>query len=63
MKLRVNWEPNLIQDLNAINDPKSPFYDEVMHTKIIDCFESVVNYINSDEFKKILTNVNEENRT
>lgn len=43
-KLKAKWNPDINQDIDAVTNPKSPFYDEELTTKIIEKYGSVDNF-------------------
>lgn len=49
-KMKVKWTPNLEQDLDAITNKNSPFYDEEVTSILLERFGSIENYKKSDEF-------------
>jgi len=46
-KLKVKWDIDINQDIDAMTDPNSPFYDKKLLIEIITKYGSI------DEFKKI----------
>tara|TARA_R110001606_G_scaffold12731_1_gene55865 strand:+ start:141 stop:329 length:189 start_codon:yes stop_codon:yes gene_type:complete len=56
-KLRVQWTPDINQDIDAITSKNSPFYDEEITNDIIkkygsiDSFRKELNQ-NKDEYRK-----------
>jgi hypothetical protein len=52
-KMKVQWTPDLEQDLDTMTTKGSIMYDEDCTNKIIEKFGSVDNYKKSDEFIKL----------
>jgi hypothetical protein len=42
-KFRVRWTPDINQDIDAITDKKSPFYDEKLTKGLIEKYGSIDN--------------------
>ena len=53
-KIRVHWEPQLEQDLDAMTATGSLFYDAKLTKKIIDEYGSINTFKQSDKFKDML---------
>lgn len=43
-KIKAKWNPDINQDIDAITNSKSPFYDEELTSKIIEKYDSVDNF-------------------
>lgn len=52
-KMRVQWTPDLEQDLDTMTTKGSIMYDEEYTNKIIEEFGSIENYKKSDDFIKL----------
>ena len=47
-KLRVQWTPDINQDIDAITSKNSPFYDEEITNDIIKKYGSIDNFRTTD---------------
>jgi hypothetical protein len=47
-KLKVKWNPEINQDIDAVTNPKSQFYDEDLTNKIIEKYGTI------DKFRKVM---------
>lgn len=52
-KLKVTWNIDLGQDLDAMTTPGSMVYDEALANKLIEQYGSIELYKQSDDFKKL----------
>lgn len=43
-KLRVQWNPQIEQDVDAVTNSKSPFYDEELTNEIIKQYKTIDNF-------------------
>ena len=43
-KLRVRWTPDINQDIDALTEKNSPFYDEELTQKILSEYGSIENF-------------------
>lgn len=54
-KIKVQWTPSPIQDLDAMTNPKSPFYDKEFTDKIISTHGSIDKFKESDKWEEIVS--------
>jgi len=52
-KIKARWVPDIQEDLRALTDKASPFYDKDITDDIVNRYGSVENYKKSDEFIKM----------
>jgi hypothetical protein len=52
-KMRVQWIPDLDQDLDSITTKGSFFYDEKLTNQLINDYGSIENFKQSDFYKKM----------
>jgi len=52
-KMRVQWTPDLDQDLDSITTKGSLFYNEKLTNQLINDYGSIENFKQSDKYKKM----------
>jgi hypothetical protein len=57
-KMRVQWTPDLDQDLDSITTKCSPFYDEELTNQLITDYGSIENFKQSDKYKEMKGEIN-----
>lgn len=50
-KIKIKWDIDINQDIDAATNPKSPFYDKKLSTEIVEKYGSI------DKFKEICNKV------